>query len=117
MDPMVNLYFLGNFRNTSGVLSNVKCWFAKLDAYKDPTIQSDPSVISTDPSADPKSPYFGKPKTYPVGIIPADYKQCNTHKDGSIDTYCRGNTYVNGVDYSDARKINFEVASVQLNPM
>lgn len=110
MDPTVNLYFFNDS-------SKVKYWFAKLDAYKDPTSASNTSVISSDPSTDPKSPYYGRPKTYPVGIIPADYKQCNTLKDGTIDTYCRGNTYVNGIDYCDARKINFEVASVQLNAL
>lgn len=117
MEPTVNLYFYGDFRSSSGVLSNVKCWFAKLDTYTDPTATVSSSVVSSDPSTDPRSPYFGLPKTYPVGIIPADYKQCNTTQDGKINTYCRGNTYVNGVDYSDARKICFEVASVQLNAM
>ncbi len=104
----MNLYFFGIFRNTAYVAASVKCWFAKLDLYVNPYTVIDLSITSTNP----KSPYFSKPKTYPIGIIHDDYKQYNTFGNGTIDTYCRGNTYVNGIDCSDARKINFEVSYV-----
>lgn len=115
MEPMINLYFFGNSRDASGVLQSTKYWFAKMDSYNDPTNEINSSVVSNDPSTNPASPYFNKPKLFPVGMIPDNYKQCRTLGDGTIDTFCRGNTYTNGVDYSDARKINFEVATVQLN--
>jgi len=116
LDPKVNLYFLSDFNSPNtmtntmtNTVTNNKYWFARLDSYKDP--------LNLDYSNDPTSPYYGKPKTYPVGIIPADYIQCTTIKDGMIYFPCKSNLYINGIDYSDARKIEFEVASVQLNPI
>jgi hypothetical protein len=115
LDPNVNLYVLGDFKDVNNVATNnIKCWFARLDSYVDPTINTS-SVISTDTYNDKMNPYYMKPKMYNVGIIPDDYKQCRTLPDGSIDSYCRGDKYINGVDYSDARKIDFEVVTVQLN--
>jgi len=106
--PNVNLYVLGDFKNSNNVpFNNVKCWLARLDTYVDPNM--------TDVIEDESSPYYMKPKIYSVGIIPDDYKQCRTMPDNTIDSYCIGDTYINGVDYSDARRLNFEVATVKLN--
>lgn len=105
LDPFVNLYVLGDFKNANNVpFDNVKCWLARLDTY------DDPDNIDNDKS----SKYYGSYKMYPIGIVPDDYNQCQTI-DNKIDTYCRGTKYINGVDYSDARKIDFELSTVKLN--
>lgn len=116
LNPVVNFYALCDFKNNNQVaFNNVKCWMARLDTYTDPSLMPMPGVVSSDPYNDKSSPYYMKPKIYNIGIIPDDYKQCNTLPDGTIDTLCRGNKYINNVDYSDARKIDFEVITVQLN--
>ena len=116
LSPLVNLYVLGDFKNANQVaFNNVKCWLARLDTYVDPTINTGSEVIVNDPYNDKSSPYYRKPRIYNVGIIPDDYKQCTTLPDGTIDSFCRGEKYINGIDFSDARKISFEVATVQLN--
>ncbi|VBB18532.1 hypothetical protein YASMINEVIRUS_995 [Yasminevirus sp. GU-2018] len=121
MEPVVNLYVLGDFKNKNNVpAENVKCWLARLDGYTDPTLQDTnkkSGVMITDPYNDSKSAYYNKPRFYPVGIIPDDYKQCNATKPDSPESACIGKRYINGVDYSDARRIDFEVATVQLNPL
>lgn len=116
LDPKVNLYVLGDFKTSNQVaVNNVKCWLARLDTYVDPTINTGSELLSNDPYNDKTSPYYMKPRIYNIGIIPDDYKQCTTLPDGTIDSFCRGDKYINGVDYSDARKIDFEMATVQLN--
>jgi len=118
LNPVVNFYALCDFKNANQVaFNNVKCWMARLDSYTDPSLSTLPGVVSSDPYNDKSSPYYMKPRIYNIGIIPDDYKQCNTLPDGTIDTFCRGNKYINDVDYSDARKIDFEVITVQLNPI
>jgi hypothetical protein len=117
LDPIVNMYVLGDFKNSNNVLTkNVKCWLARLDAYTDPSVKDGTGVVSSDPTSDPKSLYYKKPKMYPIGIIPDDYKQCSTDANGSINSACIGAMYMNDVDYSDARKIDFEVITVELSP-
>lgn len=105
LDPYVNMYIYGDFKNSNNVPSNnIKCWLARLDTY------NDPNNIDLDKT----SKYYGSYKMYPIGIIPDDYKQCQTINN-EIDSYCRGTKYINGIDYSDARKIDFQITSVQLN--
>jgi hypothetical protein len=131
LNQLVNIYTLADISNNNNyVVNDVICYLARLDTYIDPTISpidvpvsitDNSQGIGLDASTDPTSPYYGMPRVYPIGIIPADYSQCATTDEFTpiqgIDNDCRGQKYINGVDYSDARKIDFEVACVQLNPM
>jgi hypothetical protein len=132
METLVNLYVYGDIKNSNNVpITNVKYYIARLDTYTDPVaeaIAAGNTNINTTNNATTsilKDMYKNKPRMYPVGLIPHDYIQCNTVLDKTgilsntleINSACNGITYIDGVDYSDARKIDFEVISVILNPL
>lgn len=118
LDPKVNMMLKLDIKDEKNVMhKDTKFLIARLDTYEDPLLTKDPGVVSSDPYYNKDSPYYKKPAIYPVGIIPVEYKECTTNKDGSIDSYCRGNKYIDGIDYSDARKVDFEVAIVGIRPI
>lgn len=118
LEPKVNMMLKLDIKDEKNMMhKDTKFLIARLDTYEDPLLINNPGVVSSDPYYNKDSPYYKKPGVYPVGIIPVEYKECTTDKNGMIDSFCRGSKYIDGVDYSDARKIDFEVAIVGIQPI
>ena len=126
LNQLVNIFTLADITNTNNhIVKDVTCYLARLDTYVDPIVSPQNTISAgsianvtgvIDASSDKSSPYYNMPRIYPVGIMPADYSQCIT-VNGQIDVSCRGSLYIDGINYSDARKIDFEVTCIELNPM
>lgn len=118
LEPRVNMMLKLDVKDEKNVMhKDTKFLIARLDTYEDPLLTNNPGVVSSDPYYNKDSPYYKKPGIYPVGVIPLEYKECTTDKNGVIDSFCRGSKYIDGIDYSDARKIDFEVAIVGIQPI
>jgi hypothetical protein len=103
LEPKVNIYVKGDFiNNVNKKFDNVNCWLAYFDTYIDPH-----NALNT------KSEKIDIPIYIPVGYIPDNYKECHTHNNESHYS-CKGNKYIDGIDYSHARKLDFEISFIKL---
>lgn len=114
LNLLVNLLTLCDIVGTDGVVhQNTECYYARLEGYTDTTITIPPNTAEN-------NPYANAPTMYPVGIVPkkfVDEQACFTDPTTGKITCKTGKTYIDGVDYSDARIVDFEVACVELNPL
>jgi len=113
IDNDVSMYILGDYTNQNGkIVKNKKFYFGYLDEFTDPYLKNN----TTDPYYNKDSIYYKKPRYYTIGMIPEDYTECQNDKHGNIDKKCKGILYENGIDYSDTKRIRFDVATIKLNP-
>lgn len=110
MAHKINLYIYGDFKKQdSSMHRDIKCWLSYLNGFTDPTNVKTSGTVDDDNRENPK--YI------PIGILPDDYNiECRKFNDGSYESKCIGRKYIDNIDYSDAKKITFEVIVVKTKP-